>query len=373
MKIVFIGGRDVHRLGGIESYMYNLSGTLAGLGHHPVVYCESDRNGTVYENGIKIVYQKGPLNSLMCKPLLGLVSTVRAMMTERDIDIIHYNTWSPSLSSWLPRLFGIKSLMMGHGLEWQRPRYSVCQQKIIRLMEGVTVCVNRHMIMCSRSQSRYFKERYDKDAPTIPTAVNMPAAEADVEVMAGVLARYSLQAGRYILFMGRLVQDKNPDYLIRAFKSLGAVGYKLVIAGDNESDPAYVKRLHELAEGERSIVFTGAVYGEEKDSLFRGAYAYCLPSSIEGLSISLLEAMSYRLPLIVSDIEPNHEILPAGNAVWVRPESVGELAEGLTYCMSHAGSVALKTEENYRIVKENYTWESVTQKYIAYLSSIGVK
>lgn len=44
MKIVFIGGRDIHLIGGIESYMYNLASTLVRFGHHPIVFCESNRN-----------------------------------------------------------------------------------------------------------------------------------------------------------------------------------------------------------------------------------------------------------------------------------------------------------------------------------------
>mgnify|MGYP000074289323 len=138
MKIVFIGGRDIHLIGGIESYMYNLASTLVRFGHHPIVFCESNRNMIRFENGIKVVYQKGPRSNLICKPLLGLIATVRALVTERHISVIHYNAWPPSLACWIPRLFGVRSLMQGHGLEWQRTKYSGRQQKIMKLMECVT-------------------------------------------------------------------------------------------------------------------------------------------------------------------------------------------------------------------------------------------
>lgn len=174
--------------------------------------------------------------------------------------------------------------------------------------------------------------------------------------------------------MSRLVQDKNPDYLIRAFGALDNKGCKLVIAGDNEADRPYVEKLRELAAGNSSIVFTGAVYGRIKDVLFRNAYAYCLPSSIEGLSISLLEAMSYKLPIIASDIEANREVLPRDNAVWVKPEDTGELLRGLQCCMDHHRELIDRcSRENYRIVLENYTWDAVAGKYLEYLKSIGVK
>ena len=374
MKIVFIGGRDIHLIGGIESYMYNLASTLVRFGHHPIVFCESDRNMIRFENGIKVVYQKGPRSNLICKPLLGLIATVRALVTERHISVIHYNAWPPALACWIPRVFGVRSLMQGHGLEWQRTKYSGRQQKIMKLMECVTAFMNQHLIMCSEAQSKYFKERYNKDAPTIPTAINIPEPDADDGTGARILSEYGLVPGRYFLFMSRLVQDKNPDYLIRAFGALDNKGCKLVIAGDKEADRPYVEKLRELAAGNSSIVFTGAVYGRIKDVLFRNAYAYCLPSSIEGLSISLLEAMSYKLPIIASDIEANREVLPRDNAVWVKPEDTGELLRGLQCCMDHHRELIDRcSRENYRIVLENYTWDAVAGKYLEYLKSIGVK
>lgn len=371
MKIVFIGGRDIHSIGGIESYMYNLTRTLASLGYHPIVYCESDRNETHLENGVKVVYQKAPRNNLICKPLMGFISTIRALVTERHISIIHYNAWPPSLACWIPRLFGVKSLMQGHGLEWARTKYSGHQQKIMKFMECITAFMNQHLTMCSKGQSNYFKEKYNKNAPTIPTAINIPEPDAnDCEATVQILNEYSLVPGKYFLFMGRLVQDKNPDYLIRAFGVLDNKNYKLVIAGDNETNPTYVKRLRELACP--LIIFTGAVYGKIKDVLLRNAYAYCIPSSIEGLSISLLEAMSYKLPIIASDIEANHEVLPQKNAVWIKPEDVQSLVKALRFCIDHRDIIYRYPEENYRIVLKNYTWETVAQKYLEYLNSIGV-
>lgn len=372
MKIVFIGGRDIHLIGGIESYMYNLTLNLARLGHYPIVYCESTRNVSLFENGVKIICRKSPRNNLVCKPLMGFIFTIKALVTERNISVIHYNAWPPSLSCWIPRLFGIKSLMQGHGLEWQRTKYSECQRKIMKFMECVTAFMNQHLIMCSKAQSNYFKENYNKNAPTIPTAINIPEQDADDEIVAQVLNEYGLINGQYFLFMGRLVQEKNPDYLIRAFEALDNNSYKLVIAGDNETNQSYVKNLHELAR-HSSIVFTGAVYGKIKDILLRNAYAYCLPSSMEGLSISLLEAMSYKLPVIASDIEANHEVLPKDNAVWVKPEDIQSLLSALRFCIDHRDLIYRYSEENYRIVLENYTWETVTQKYLEYLKSIGVK
>ncbi|WP_308746209.1 glycosyltransferase family 4 protein [uncultured Bacteroides sp.] len=369
MKIVFIGGRDIRSLGGIESYMYNLSVHLIKLGHEVVVYCESDHNSIEYIEGIKVIFMKGFKSNLICKPWVGLKATIRTLIKEKNISVIHYNAWPPSMWSFIPRLLGIKSLMQGHGLEWMHSKYSSRQQKVLKLMERITAHINQHLIMCSDNQTHYFKNKYNVMTTTIPTAVNMPSGK---EVETDILEKYSLERCKYFLFLGRLSKEKNVDYLIDGFKRLNTQKYKLVIAGTNTIEPDFVDYLHNKATGSANIVFTGAVYNYDKTTLLSNAYAYCLISTTEGLSIALLEAMSYKLPIIASDIEGNRELL-LDNAIWVRPENVNDLLNAFNDCINNRQEIMNYWEVNYNNVFQNYTWDKVTQKYIGYLSSIGVK
>lgn len=369
MKIVFIGGRDIHLIGGIESYMAHLSSQLVKLGHEVVVYCESNRNEIVTWNGVKVIHQKGIKSHFLCKPWLSLKATIRTLLNEKNVSVIHYNAWPPSLWCWLANVFGIKTLMQGHGLEWQRSKYSPKQQKIMKFMEKITAHMNRNLIMCSEGQTKYFSDTYNRKAVTIPTAVNLPekfAAESEI------LQKYGLLAKKYFLFMGRLVQDKNPDYLIRAYKKCKELGYKLVIAGSGFGGKKYVDSLHAMAADNKDIVFTGAVHGADKDCLLRNAYAFCIPSTIEGLSIVLLEAMSYKLPVIASDIDANRELL-GNEAVYVKPENVEDLKNAMYYCVENYDVINEFCSLNYKNVVENYTWDRVAEKYVSYLLAIGCK
>lgn len=366
MRIAFIGGRDIHQLGGIENYMHNLASQLVKKGHEAIVYCESDHNSVEYVEGIKVIYMKGPKSNLVCKPWVGLKATIRTMAKEK-VDLIHYNAWPPSLWCWIPRLFGVPSLMEGHGLEWQRSKYSPRQQKIMRFMEKVTARMNQHLIMCSEAQVRYFKEVYGREAVAMPTAVNLPG---DPGPSSGIMERFGLVPRRFFLFMGRLVQDKNPDYLIRAFVKSDHDGYKLVIAGSNDAMPEYVNSLHKLAEGHDDVVFTGAVYGAEKEDLLRNAYAFGIPSTIEGLSIVLLEAMSYRLPVIASNIEANEEVLDKDKALWVRPECEEDLVAAIEKAIGSRDLLDSFTQANYRLIEDRYTWDRLSDRYIDYVASI---
>lgn len=368
MKIVFIGGRDIHQVGGIENYMLNLATQLVRMGHEPIVFCESDHNKETMVNGFKVIYMRGPESNLICKPWVGLKATLYTLLHERNVDIIHYNAWPPSLWSPVARICGINSLMQGHGLEWQRSKYSRFQQRIMKTMEWVTAHLNRNLIMCSDDQRRYFKEKYNRDATTIPTAINLPADTSGNE--SDVLNRFGLKSKRYFLFLARLVQDKNPNYLIQAFKKANANGYKLVIAGNNPANPEYVKHLHSLAERREDIVFTDAVYGDDKEILLQNAFAFCIPSTIEGLSISLLEAMSRKIPVIASIIPANKEVLDEKSALWVRPENEEDLIRAFENAVENPELLESTVDGNYKKVRDNYTWKSVAEKYIKYISSL---
>ena len=130
MKIVFIGGRDLHSAGGIESFMRNLSRELVYLNVTPVIYCESDHFGRKTLNGIEIISLKSLPSRFITKPILGLIATLHAVCFHHDAALFHYNAWPPSLSSWIPRLLGFTTVMQGHGLEWKRTKYSHFQRKI---------------------------------------------------------------------------------------------------------------------------------------------------------------------------------------------------------------------------------------------------
>lgn len=369
MKIVFIGGRDIHLIGGIESYMAHLSSELVRLGHDVVVYCESNRNETVTWNGVKVIHQKSIKSHFLCKPWLSLKATIRTLFNEKHVSIIHYNAWPPSLWCWIANLFGVKTLMQGHGLEWQRSKYSIKQQKIMKFMEKVTAHINRNLIMCSDGQTKYFWDTYKRKAVTIPTAVMLPDEHG---VESDIMQKYNLLPKKYFLFMGRLVQDKNPDCLIRAYKQCKSLGYKLVIAGSGIGGKKYVDSLHAMAADCNDIIFTGAVHGADKDCLLRNAFVFCIPSTIEGLSIVLLEAMSYKLPVVASDIDANRELLDDA-AVYVRPENVDDLQTALHYCVENSNVINEYCSLNYNKVVTNYTWDKVAAKYLKYLAGIGCK
>lgn len=365
MKIAFIGGRDIHKLGGIENYMYNLATELVKLGHEPVVYCESERNGIEIINGFKVIYQKNIGGRFFCKILLAFKATITSIINRDGFDVYHYNAWPPSLASWIPRLIGKKTILQGHGFEWKRTKYSPFQQHIMKLMEYITAHTNTNITMVSQEQTDYFLEHYKKKCVTIPTAIQLPSGN----IKSDILSKYSLSEQSYFLYLGRLVQDKNPDYLIKAYIKAKIQDIKLVIAGDNDMCPDYVNHLHELAKQNDNIIFTGAVYGNDKKKLLESCFAFCIPSTIEGLAITLLEAMSYHKIVIASNIAANKEGL-GDSGVWCKYEDVDDLSDKLQYVVYNIKKLKWQEQANFDRVKTYFQWPQIAAKYDVFLHSL---
>lgn len=367
MKLAFIGGRTFHHPDGIATFMYNLATELVKMGHEPIVYQESDHNGEEWVNGFKVIHQKSFKNVPINKILLGLKATCKSIFCERGVVVFHYNGWAPSLfSARIPWLFGRVSILQGHGLEWKRTKYSPSQQKKMKFMEKITAYWNCNLTMCSQEQTDFFRNEYGLNCRTITGAVNSPEKPQNSDA----LERFKIKANNYILFMGRLVQDKNPDYLIKGFLSSGLKDKQLVLCGDNPQSPEYIKYLKELSLNSSDVIFTGSVFDADKDVIFRNAWAYCLPSTLEGLPISLLEAMSYGNVCIASNITANKEAL-GNSGIWVRPENVDDITMQLNNLYEHYENFLWQKEANKKRCTESFSWQNKAKEYVAFIDDIN--
>lgn len=366
MKIALIGGRTFMHPDGIATFMHNLGAELAKMGHEPLYYCESDKNYVEMVDGIKVVHQKSYKSAALTKILLGLKATNKALFKEKGVKVFHFNGWAPSLlAARLPWLFGRISLMEGHGLEWKRTKYTPRQQKTMRFMERLTAHWNCHFTMCSQEQTDFFKEEYGKICRTITGAVNLPGDPQK----SNLLERYGIIPNNYVLFMGRLVQDKNPDYLIKGFVASDYREKQLVICGDNPQDPQYVSYLKDLAKDCPNIIFTGAIFGADKDAAFRNCWAYSLPSSLEGLPISLLEGMSYGKVCIASDIPANKEAL-GNSGVWVNKEDADDIANKLNLLYKDFAAYESQGKANLYRVQKQFSWRKKAEEYIEFVTEL---
>ena len=371
MKIAFIGGRNIHKLGGIETYMLNLCSRLVKLGYEPVYYCESDHDGEEIVEGFRVVHQKSIKSKFFCKPLCGLKATWHIIRKEKDTDILHYNTWGPGTFGFLARLCGKKTIFQGHGIDWRRTKWNKFQRALMFIMDWFVVrCSTKYTTAVSQEQCDMIAKLYHKKgAVRIPCAVPI---NDKTKIHSNIIERYGLDSENFFLSLGRLVQDKNPDYIIKAFIESGIKEKKLVIAGSNDADPFYVESLHKLAEGHDNIVFTGSVYADDKEKLLSDCMAFCIPSTLEGLPITLLEAMSYGKICIASDIQANKEAL-GDFGIWCKAEDVDTLKDAMIKVNTRFSELKQSQAGVKDRIKEDFTWENTVKLYMGFIDSINKK
>ena len=303
LKIAMIGHKRVpSREGGVEVAVEALSTRMAALGHSVTLYNRGgdQRKGSYRGVQIRRVAEVGGRG--VSAMISSVLATVRALFG--GYDCIHFHAEGIAAMCFLPRLFRIRTVVTIHGLDWKRSKWGRFASAYLKLGEKVAVRCAHEIVVLSRAMEEHFLQTYGRETRYIPNGMEPTVCkEADA-----ITKRWGLCKDGYILYLGRLVPEKGIHHLIEAYRQLDT-GKKLVIAGSPLDMPEYHDRLRQLAGEERKILFTGFVEGRELEELFSNAYLYCLPSELEGMPISLLEAMSYGNCCVSSDIPECTEVV----------------------------------------------------------------
>lgn len=308
-RIAFIGQRGVPAtIGGIEHHVEEIGSRLAARGHEVTVYTRTNYTASRAGEyrGMRVRYlPTAPTKHLEALAHSGL-ATAAAMMPRADqADILHYHAIGPSVFTPLPRALTRRGVVLTvHGLDFDRDKWGIGARTALRSAAWISARVPHATITVSRNLADFYLHRYGRAAHYIPNGVAPP-------VRCGpklITERYGLGGGDYALFLGRLVPEKAPDLLLRAFRTLDTTT-RLVIAGGSSFTDRYVHELEVLAARDPRVLLIGPVEGELLHELYTNAALFVLPSRLEGLALTLLEAASYRLPLVASDIPPNREVI----------------------------------------------------------------
>lgn len=314
MKIAMIGHKRIpSREGGVEIVVEELATRLVKEGNIVDVYNRKGKNvqdkSADIENkkikeykgvNIKTIFtiNKKGLDAL----IYSFLATIRALFGHYDV--IHYHAEGPCAMIWIPHLFKIRTVATIHGLDWQRSKWGGFATKYLKFGEKMAAKYADEVIVLSKGVQKYFKDTYNRDTHFIPNGVNKP----EIKEPNIIKEKYNLEKDSYILFLARIVPEKGLHYLIKAFKDI-KTDKKLVIAGGASHTNDYLESIKDMAKKDERIIMTGFVQGEELEELYSNCYLYCLPSDVEGMPISLLEAMSYGCNCLVSDIEENTQVI----------------------------------------------------------------
>ena len=356
MKIAFLVVKNINRGGGIEKYTLELGSRLVARGHDVTVYSMKHYgNVPPMVNGMRIVPVPTIRHRALEKIVAGGTGAFKALALPNDT-IMHFHATGPGLFAWMSRLRGRKCVLQLHGVDWQRSRWGGGLSLALKVIERAAIRQPHVRTTVSESQCRFFSERYGVDVVYIPTGSDIKPHVEAVEIL-----KWGLQPRRYVLFASRLVREKGAHYLIPAFRRL-PTDYHLVVAGDAQGEEEYKKDLRELAGDDPRILFPGFVEGRPLEELFSNAAVYVQPSDVEGLSIALLEAMSYGLCCLVSDIPENLEAL-GGCGARFRNGDIDDLARQLGPLLTGPSASGALGEQARERVRKHYSWDLVTDRF----------
>lgn len=364
MKIAMFGHKRVpSRKGGVEIVVEELSTRMAAMGHDVTCYNRSSyhtRNGAT-----ETMYQGIRLKTVPTIDKKGLAAVTSSFFAAvkcafSDAETVHIHAEGPAAMCWLPKLFRKRVIVTVHGLDWQREKWkSSFASRYIHLGERLIARYADEIIVLSENAQNYFRSTYGRETRFIPNGVTRPQnylPECIVE-------KFGLDAGSYILFLGRLVPEKGIHYLIDAYKMLNT-DKKLVIAGGTSDTDTYVQKLRKMACGNDNILFTGFVQGRVLEELYSNAYLYVLPTDLEGMSLSLLEAMSYGNCCVVSDIPECTEVVENYAAVFPQG-NICALRDTLQMLCDDPVARNAYREVSADFICEKYNWDTVTELTLA--------
>ncbi len=366
MKIAMIGHKRIpSREGGVEIVVEQLSKRLVELGNDVTAYNRSGNHvsGSEFSHeapdefcGIKIKTVKTPQNKALNAFVYSFFATVRALFGKYDV--IHYHAEGPAAMCFIPKLFKIRTIVTIHGLDWQRSKWGGFATKYLKFGEKTAAKYADEIIVLSHAVQDYFKSEYGRETVYIPNGTEKPCI-TDSSV---IEEKYGLTKNGYILYLGRIVPEKGIHYLTDAYLQAG-IKMPLVIAGGASHSQEYFDLLKEKAVG-KTIIFTDFVEGEVLQSLYSNAYIYVLPSDLEGMPISLLEAMSYSNCCLTSNISECTEVC-GENAIYFEKSNVESLKNALLDLIQNPDKVQKYKSEASQYILSRYSWAGAAQKTLA--------
>lgn len=371
LKISMLGHKRIpSREGGVEIVVEELSTRMVKEGHRVDAYNRSgyhvsgkqfdEKHGKIFE-GVRLhkipTFKNSKLNAIVYSFLASNLVTFKSMF--RKNRVVHFHAEGPCIMLWLPKLFGIRTIATIHGLDWQRAKWGGFASRMLKLGEKVAAKRADEVIVLSKNVQQYFLDTYHRETRYIPNGINRPEIRPDTQIF----KEFGLKKDTYILFLARLVPEKGVHYLIDAYKNIDT-DIKLVVAGGNSHSAEYCKHVAELCKSDERIVMTGFVQGEVLEELYSNAYIFVLPSDVEGMAISLLEAMSYSNCCLVSDIPENTEVIGDCGYTFKHGDEKN-LEEQLRLLLNDKEKVISKKQQSADYICEKYNWDEVVEKTLA--------
>jgi len=360
LRICILGFRGFPNVqGGVEKRVEEIATRIANNEDCEIIvlarksYFPVERRSKEYKK-VKFYYLFAPRN----KYLEAVIHTFLGVIFAKFLnpDILHFQSIGPSLFVPLAKVLGFKVVITHHGPDYLREKWKGLSKTILKLGEFFAIKSADKIIVVSQYIKSYLEKKYGrKDIIVIPNGIEIPKISQNT----GVIKKFGLQPKKYVFTACRFVPEKGLHNLISAYRKIKNPEFKLVIAGDADHETKYSRNLKKLANETQGVVLTGVLTGEPLAELYSNAGLFVLPSYYEGLPIALLEALSYGLPVLVSDI-PQHREIPLSEFRYFKVNDVDELAKKIVE-LYNLGISDEEKQKYLELLKEHYNWDKITK------------
>lgn len=349
IRILVLGLRGFPDIqGGIERHSENLYPLLVRMGCKVDAIVRSPYSHLGQTTWKGITYHR-----LWAPQITGIEAFVHSILgvfyaAIKRPDILHVHGIGPAIVTPLARLFGLRVVVTHHGPDYNREKWGYFARWLLHLGEKWGMKYSHQRIVISQVICDLIRKKYDIDTVVIPNGVNLP----EIPETTFALEKFGLDKGRYVLIVSRFVPEKRHLDLIYAFNEANLLGWKLVLVGDADHPDEYSRKVRSVSKKLPNVVITGFQSGLPLAELYTNAGIFVLPSSHEGLPIAMLEALSYSVPVLASDIPANLEVglqekyyFPLGDTM------------ALAEAMRRLANEESKLRQSW--IKERYSWPQI--------------
>ena len=358
-QVAMIGHKRIPtQEGGVEIVVRELAKRLVTRGHHVDVYNRWDlfkKDGKVggkFFEGVRIrqipTLRYSKVNAL----IYSVLASIRALFS--PYDLLHYHAIGSCVMIWMPLLCRKKIIVTVHGLDWKRAKWNKFASVYLKFGEWMAAHYAHEVIVLCQNNQRYFETTYGRHTVLIPNGMEK-RTKRQAEL---ITSKYGVGVNDYILYLARIVPEKGLHYLIDAFAQI-PTSKKLIIAGAIDFEDEYTQKVFFMGEKDERVIFTGLVTGLEWEELFSNCSIYVLPSDVEGMPMSLLEAIGFGCRCVASDIDENQEAGKSAVTYFAQGDA-SDLQQKLQYLIDNP-------KEGFPTAdKETWAdWDSVTSMTVA--------
>jgi glycosyltransferase involved in cell wall biosynthesis len=357
LKIAVIGIRGVPaNYGGFEVTAENVVTRLVERGHKVTVYCRGNSAGKLSEyKGLSLKYLPSIEMMNLSTPSHSLFAVIAALFCDYDA-IFGFNIGN-SVFFAISRLFGQKTTIFVDGLDWKREKWGNFARWYLKKNEYLSTKICSHIVVDATPAQKHFADEYGVNVQYIPSGADI----VDSVEPTGILEKLGLTKKRFVSVIGRLTKEKRQDLIVSAFRKVDT-DMKLVVVGGNPYDTDFVESVRAAAGDDKRIVLTGPVYGKEVDELYFESAVFVNASTVEGTSLSILQAMGNGCALLVSDIPENVSAV-YGGALEFETHSPDNFVEQFQRIIDDEPLRAELSAKAKDVVRKYYSWDVATDKF----------